>query len=417
MIMRIASRARVGVLVAALGAAACAPAAAPPSASAPPAKPAAPSAPAQPAAQSAPPAAVAPAPPAAAPAAGATAARPDPAEWERVKTAARQEGRVVVSGPPFPGFRSAITDAFQQAHGIPVEYISITGAELMTRIDRETRAGAVGIDAAIAGNFSCWMMAERGQLEDVRTIMIDPSLHNPAVWRYGEMKFMKPSPGLGRDFSCGLQTSDWVMTDLFVNRDLVPPGAIQSWRDLLKPEYKGKIASFDPRRAGPAHTTVPYLHKMLGSDYLRDLYLGQEVVLLTDNRQLAEQVGRGTYPIGIALVQGAVEPFRAQGLPLERVFPADAPGGLTGGFGLVKKIKSGPNPNAGILFVNWFASHDAQEIYEREVLEYSTRADVSHNVPDYVIPKPGVTYIDTYDPEYYFQQTEGLERLQALLGR
>jgi iron(III) transport system substrate-binding protein len=401
----------LGTLVVALLAGACAPAAPAPSGAAAPAKPAAGSAPAQPAAGSG--------PQAAAPAvqANAPAGRPDAAEWERVKAAARQEGRVVLSGPPFPGFRSAVTEAFQQAHGIPVEYIAITGAELMTRIDREARAGTVTIDASIAGNFSCWAMAERGQLENARTIMVDPSLHDPAVWRHGEMKFMRPSPGLAPDFACGLQTSDWVMTDLFVNREIIPPGTIQSWRDLLKPEYKGKIASFDPRRAGPAHTTVPYLHKMLGLDYLRDLYVGQDVMLASDNRQLAEWVGRGTYPIGIALVQGAVEPFRAQGLPLERVFPADAPGGLTGGFSIIKKEKNGPNPNAGTVFVNWFASREAQEIYEREVLEYSLRADVSHNVPEYVAPKAGVSYIDTYDPEYYFQQTEGLERLQTLLGR
>jgi len=248
-------------------------------------------------------------------------------------------------------------------------------------------------------------------------VLIDPSLHDPTVWRKGQPKFLAPTPELPPDMACGLQTAEWVMTDLFVNRDVVPPGSLQSWRDLLKPEYKGKIASIDPRRAGPAHTTVPYLYKLFGLDYLRDLYVGQEPVLTTDNRQLGEWVARGTYPIGIALVQGAAEPFRAEGLPLERTFPADGPGSVTGGFGLIEKLKGSPNPNAGTVFVNWFASKEAQELYEREVMEVSLRTDVSHNVPDYVVPKPGVTYIDTYDPEYYFPQIEGIEKLSALMGR
>src|SRR5207237_1211075 len=128
--------------------------------------------------------------------------------------------------------------------------------------------------------------------------------------RGGKLKYIRPSPTLPQDFSCALQTAEWVMTDLFVNRDVVPPDSIRSWKDLLKPEYKGKIASFDPRGAGPAQTTVPYLSRLFGLDYLRELYVGQEVALTGDNRQLAEWVVRGTYPIGIALVQASVEPLR-----------------------------------------------------------------------------------------------------------
>src|SRR5687767_9591980 len=79
---------------------ACAPAAAPSPASAP-AKPAAPAAPAQPAAQA--PAAGAAASPAAKPAAVADWQ----AEWDKLVAAAKQEGTVVVAGPPGDLFRQA----------------------------------------------------------------------------------------------------------------------------------------------------------------------------------------------------------------------------------------------------------------------------------------------------------------------
>ena len=100
---------------------------------------------------------------------------------------------------------------------------------------------------------------------------------------------IRPAPSLPNDFHCGLQTDEWVMTDLFVNRDLVPPSSISSWQDLLKPEYKGKITSFDPRRAGSAQTTVAYLSALFGDDYLKDLYVDQAVTLTADYRQLAEE--------------------------------------------------------------------------------------------------------------------------------
>jgi len=406
-------------VVLALLVAACAPSAGVPSAPAPPpANPAATTAPAaKPAAMTA-----APAQPAAeSPAAVSPAARlqPNAAEWERLKEGAKREGKVVVAGVGFPGLRQGVIEGFQKAHGITVEYLALLGGETITRVDRETRAGNVTIDVAIGGTASCWTMAERGQIEEVSKLAVDPSLFDAAVWRGGNMKPILPSPNMPRDFLCGLQGAEWVMTDLFVNRELVPPDAIRSWKDLLKPEYNGKIASWDPRRPGSAQTTVGYLAALFGEQYIRDLYLGQNVALTADYRQLAEWVARGSYPVGIGLVQANVEPMRAQGLPLERVFPADGPGALTGGFGTIFGIKGGPDPNATAVFVNWFVSREAQEMWEREMMETSLRADLPHNVPDYVIPKPGVNYeIDDYNPDYFFaKRAPAIEKITEVLGR
>ncbi|HEY7063659.1 MAG TPA: extracellular solute-binding protein [Chloroflexota bacterium] len=411
---------------------ACAPSAGTPTGAAPPAKPAAAtSAPAaQPAASSAAaPAAQAPAGAAAQPvavpeaeaqsAAGAARLKADAAAWQRYQDGAKREGKVVVSGPGFPALRQALVDGFQQAYGITLEYLGLNGGEVIPRVERELQAGNVTIDVNIGGTSTCWALGDRGGIEDVTPILVDPSLFNGASWRGGHMKPILPSPTQPKDFLCGLQGEEWVMTDLFVNSQMVPPGSIKSWKDLLKPEYKGKIVSYDPRRPGSSQTTVAYLNTLFGEDYLRDLYVGQNVQLTADYRQLAEWVARGSYPIGIALVQANVEPLRAEGLPLERVFPADGPGALTGGFGTVQRIKNGPNPNAAAVFMNWFASKDAQEIWEREMMETSLRTDVAHNVPDYVIPKPGVNYtIDDYNPDYFFtKRVPAIAKITDLLGR
>ena len=392
---------------------ACGPTAAP-SPAAPPAKPAA-SSPSSPQA-AAPPAASSAAAPAAATAPGLQA---NAAESARLQEAARREGKVVVSGPGFPGLRNGITDGFQKAYGITVEYLGLPPGEVITRVDREARAGTATIDVNLGGTSSCWAMGDRGQIDGASKLLVDPSLFDPAVWKDGELRPTLPSPNEPKDFLCGIQGSEWVMTDLFVNRDLVPPSAIASWKDLLRPEYKGKIVSFDPRRAGSAQTTVAYLATLFGEDYLKELYVGQAVQLTADYRQLAEWVARGTYPIGIGLVQANVEPLRAEGLPLERVFPADGQGALTGGFGTAHKIKGGPNPAAAAVFLNWFVSKDAQEMWEREMMETSLRTDVPHQVPDYVIPKPGVAYpINDYHPDYFFsKRAPAIARMQEILGR
>jgi ABC-type Fe3+ transport system substrate-binding protein len=354
-----------------------------------------------------------------APAASVAGLRADPAAWERLQATGRQEGSVVVVGPGFPGLREGVVEGFRRAHGINVEYLGLPSGEVNARVEREAAAGRPSIDVNIGGVSACWLLGEQGLIDEVTPLAVAPDVVEPTAWKNGGPRLIKPSPNMPRDFHCGLQLAEWVMTDLFVNPQIVPPAAIQSWKDLLKPEYRGKIAAFDPRRPGPGQPPAAYLYTLFGEQYITDLFLGQQVTLSSDNRQLAEWVARGTYPIGIALVQAAVEPLRAAGLPIERVFPADGPGTLVGGFGTVMRIKNSPHPNAAAVFVNWFASRDGQEMWEREMLEVSMRTDVPHTAaPEYIWPRPGVSYLDDYDPDYYFRQrVPAVARIQELFGR
>ena len=136
------------------------------------------------------------------------------------------------------------------------------------------RAGKVSIDANLGGTSTCWAMSARGQIESMNGKLIDPDVLQPAMWRSGKPKLNDPgpSPDLPADFRCSFQSAEWVMTDLFANTSIVKPGEITSWKDLLKPQYKGKIAAFDPRRSGPGQTPVGYLAALFGHDYLKELY-------------------------------------------------------------------------------------------------------------------------------------------------
>src|SRR5438128_421687 len=131
MIGKLLARTNPAALVAVLAVCvACAPAGASPS------RAPAPSAPAAAPAASAP-AASAPASAAAPVAAGQDAWR---AEWERTLAAAKQEGRVVVTGPPGESSRQALT-AFQQTYPeIQVEFVGQRGADFISRTLAERRA-------------------------------------------------------------------------------------------------------------------------------------------------------------------------------------------------------------------------------------------------------------------------------------
>ena len=346
----------------------------------------------------------------------------DRAKWAELQKKAKEEGQLVVAGPPFQGLRTALASAFKERYGIELNYLGLMGGEVITRVDTESKAGKVTIDADLGGTSTCWAMSPRGQIESINGKLIDPDILQPSVWRSGKPKLNEagPSPDLPADFRCSLQTAEWVMTDLFANTTIVKPGELASWKDLLKPQYKGKIAAFDPRRSGPGQTPVGYLAALFGNDYLKELFIGQQVKLTADNRQLAEWVARGEYPIGIGLVQFAVETYRRQGLPIERIYPADGQGSLTGGFSVVMLIKNAPHPNAAQLFANWFAGKEAQTIYEAQMMETSLRTDISGTkVPDYVRPRNGVAYpIDDYSYEHYAKiRVPAVEALQRELQR
>ena len=355
-------------------------------------------------------------------AATAFAQTPDPAKWAELQRKAKEEGQLVLSGPPFQGLRTALSSAFKQRYGIELNYLGMNAGELITRVDTESKAGKVGIDANLGGTSTCWAMSSRGQIESANGKLIDPEILQPSVWRSGKPKLNESGPpaDLPADFKCSFQAAEWVMTDLFANTGIVKPGEIASWKDLLKPQYKGKIAAYDPRRSGPGQTPVGYLAALFGHDYLKALYTGQQVKLTADNRQLAEWVVRGEYPIGIALVQFAVETYRKQGLPIERIFPKDGQGSLTGGFSVLMLIKNAPHPNAAQLFANWFATKEAQAIYESQMMETSLRTDISGtNLPDYVRPKDGVAYpVDDYSFQHYSKiRLPAVEMLQKELQR
>jgi iron(III) transport system substrate-binding protein len=319
-----------------------------------------------------------------------------------LKEGAKKEGKVTIVGPGFPGLRQGITDGFQKAYGVSVEYLGLAPGEGQVRIEREAQANRPSIDAYIAGSPTCWALAEAGFIEDLSGQIVDPDLYQPGIFRDGAPRILRPSPKMPPNFACGIQGADWIMTDLFVNSKIIPTSAIKSWKDLLKPEYKGKITSHDPRVPGAGGATLAYIYGLFGESFAKDLYGGQQVAFNADYQQLANSVGQGAYPIGMSLVQTTTEPLRKAGIPLERVFPEDGPGTTLGGFSVVVKVKNSPHPNAGAVFLNWFLSKDAQEMYEGAMMETSLRTDVSHKVPEYVIPKPGVRYVDGYDPDFHF---------------
>ncbi len=350
--------------------------------------------------------------PAAAPAPAAASASP---EWANLVQAAQQEGRVMVGNSALdPAWRAAVPETFSQRYNVSVEAMSLASGELVARAKRERAAGQQTMDLYVGGAPSGWSLLGDDMLQPIVPLLIQPEVTDPQLWRNGRLKVLDPEPGYH------LQTAEWVMTDLTVNRDLIDPRQITTWQDLLKPEYRGKIAAFDPRAPGPGQSTAVHLFARFGLSYLEKLYVGQQVQYTKDTRQLGEWLARGTYSIALSLLPATIETLTQEGFHLERVFPADAPGALTGGNGVLFAFKNAPHPHAAQLFVNWFASREGQEVWAKTIREPTLRADVDLSpVPSYIVPAAGVDYkIDHYNYEFYNEtRKEATDAIIALLGR
>jgi ABC-type Fe3+ transport system substrate-binding protein len=336
-------------------------------------------------------------------------------EWDMARASARKEGRVVLgTSLGLPAFRQKLISAFVQKFGIELEFRIFGTAELVTVASRECAADRPSMDVLLSGNSEILTLYPKGCLAPVKSKLVLPDVVDGKNWRDGTLKFNDPE----RQYL--LQTAEANYGWTVINTGQVKAELIPTAKDLLKPEYRGKIASFDPRRGGAGQGRATYILTALGEDYFRELYIGQKIAYTSDHRQLGEWLARGIYSVGLGAVERAFEPLRKEGLPVGVISAFDdAPGYLTGGSSVLKLVKESPHPNAGMVLLNWFASKEAQEIYVGTVLQPSRRSDVSmEGVPEYLIPKPGLKYFDSYDHEFYAKKRPAvIKRVIKLLGR
>ena len=315
-------------------------------------------------------------------------------KWAEVLAAAQREGHVVVMGRP--DLAKPYAEGFQRDTGITLDYLGGEGREQVSRLARELRAGAVTIDL-LFGGATTLAMAHQGQLADLPTQLLLPGVTEGRNWVDGHLKWMDKTQRYM------VIASEYIHGWPVLNSDRVQPGMVTRWQDLLKPEFKGKIAAFDPRSGGPGQAAASYLADRFGIDYIKKLYVGQEVTLAAHSRQVLDWVARGVDLVGLGTLPTDIEQFRRNGvtnLAVGRM--SDGPGALLGGSAIICEPKGAPHPAAATVFLNWFLSQPGQAIFAHVWQVPSRRTDVRDaSIPDYVIPKPGVAYLDQYEEDWY----------------
>ncbi len=314
-------------------------------------------------------------------------------EWQKIMTAAKQEGSVVVTGPP--QLTKDLVAGFERDTGIKLDYVAGEARVTASRVVRELRANNVTIDISLSGTAEL-PIAKEGFFEDAKARMLLPGVTDMKNWTGGELKWVD------NDKKFMLQTHAYRSSIPYYNPTILKPGEMDSWQKLLDPKLKGKIVVYDPRSGGPGQAMATYIATRQGLDYFKKLYVDQQPVFSLDSRQMAEWVVRGVHSVGLGILAPDFQRFKAEGIKtIEPVDFKDGAGTLTGGFSVIMLMKGAPHPNAQTVFLNWFASQPGQEAFTKAYNVPSRRLDVStEGLPDYLILKKGGDYQDQYTEDW-----------------
>ena len=335
-------------------------------------------------------------------------------EWDKLLADGKKEGVVVLASGPNPAWRDLVSRQFEADTGIRVEFLpNAVPAEITGRLRQEAAAGQVSIDVFLTGYPGVIDELPAGLLQPFADDLVLPSVTETDNWKDNRLWWQDSEK------THLLRLLLYVTGYPTVNTDEVDPASIETWDDMLKPEFSGKIAQFDPRRPGPGSGAAVLMARDIGRDFAEKFYGQQNVTFTTDSRQLADWVARGTYPIGLGMDVNQTQELRAQGFPLEAVLPSDYPGVLTSGFGILRLFKDSPHPNAAVVLANWLASPRGAMVMQLGFAQPSLRTDVdvTENIPQEIIPQEGIDYVDQNEEGYVKESmVPGTKILNEIIG-
>ena len=110
------------------------------------------------------------------------------AEWDKIREAAKKEGKVVASIPPTPELRKLMEIAFTRRYGIATEFVPARGGAVVQRMVSEAKAGMQYFDLHIGGTESViTAMLPENILDAIDPYLILPEVREPKHWWGGHI--------------------------------------------------------------------------------------------------------------------------------------------------------------------------------------------------------------------------------------
>ena len=355
------------------------------------------------------PAKPAPAQPATVPASNLPPLTSQDAEWAKVIEAAKKEGTLTIYSFNLVGdVGISVSKAFKERYGINVDIITGRGAEFVERMKTERRMKNVVADVNDGSTTFAIQMKAEGLTVSVADQL--PVLKEQNVWAtnvFGNDPIDKHLVGLSLNY-----WSPWVNTKILAT----PADMPQVWRDLLKPQWKGKMILTDPTTsAGPQQFFVPLMReKVIDEDYLKALYK-QDLILSSSLQDEGRMLARGERSMSVRGSIATLAKFAQEGAPIKAI---DMKDGIVQLISPVAAVIAGsPHPNAARLFMDWFLSKEGQSVYTKTSGAPPIRSDVPDPTTEAARLTPQRPIIQTVEDNNVANQYYKDKWLDKLWGR
>ena len=326
------------------------------------------------------------------------------ADWVKLSTAAKKEGKVSVFLYQRENIEAAVKAFEKKYPEIQVITASTPAAETGPRLMAERRAGKFLWDICICGPTTpLGVLYPAKALDPIKPALMLPEVVDQTKWWEGKHHYMDAE---GSHIFVFLGSVD--MPNVYYNKNMVEPKEFKSYWDLVQSKWRSKIIALDPRQPGRQRVGARFLYNIpeLGEKFLTRLFSEMDVTLSREDRQALDWLAVGKY--SLCLFCGNAEAAKAQGLPVEEfdVYRwKETPAIYSGSNGTLGLMNQAPHPNAARVFINWLLSREGQASFQRmmnspDLTVESMRVDI----PKDPVPAPqrrvaGTKYIIMDTPE------------------
>lgn len=328
-------------------------------------------------------------------------------EWERAVAEAKNEGQVVLYGGYNPVYRDYIRLFEAKYPDIRVDFIPGGGSQHAVRILSERRGGQYLADV-VMGGASTFQNYPDGTFDPLRPFLLLPEVTDESAWFGGRLPFVDA------DGQYVLTAMGSLSQELAYNTKLVDPDEINSWRDLLDPKWKGKIARL--KRKGVSATFLFFYHTPeLGPKFISQLFEEAKIGQTENLRQGVNWLAEGKYALFLDATPQSIDEAKERGLPVDILTKPLAEGQvLSGAYCCMAVLNRAPHPNATKVLVNWILSKEGQSAWQAAVRKNSLRVDIpKDDVPPAIVPKKGGKYF--HSDSSVHTQPQHLEAIKKLI--
>jgi len=202
------------------------------------------------------------------------------------------------------------------------------------------------------------------------------------------------------------------------NTKLIPADqGPKTWTDLMKPEWKGKVAFTDPANSGSAYSNLTMLAQLWGGNdaaWEKVSQLLANTKVLNRSSLVFQGVGNGEFPLGMSLEYAGYQ-WSSNGAPVKVIYPAD---GTIAQMEGVAIIKGGPNSENAKLFVDYVSRKDVREAILRFAFRRPARQDLDLSKLPGAMPQLSDVKLVDYDEDAWVEKrAETAQKIQDLIRR